>query len=159
MMKLVIHGTSMEEVAIGLDDFNASLDLMPLARDIETFLVADNQAARELGLDAEDKPLERLKQITIDTRQGDPFAEPFVPHGDLSRVVFDFATDVTELGQDAVAITGAWPNTPFLSIHADGYTSRGGNPVPPRDIIGIRPSARIVIERMMYDWAASKIKG
>lgn len=156
MLTLQITGGNLEEIRLALDAFTESLDMMPLARDVEEFIIQDNEQARRLGLDKDDRPLERLQPITIATRQGDPFEEPLVPHGALSRVITDFTTEVTDLGDEAIAITGAWPNTPFISIHKDGYTSRGGNPVPSRDIVGVRPTARMEIANMMYQWLISK---
>lgn len=158
MIEIQITGTSMERIAIDITRFQESLDMLPLAEDIETFLRSDNKAARALGLDVEDKPLKELAPITIKTRHGDPFAEPMIPHYDLSRVSQDFETHSTSLDDGDAVVTGAWPNTPFLYLHVSGYTSRGGNPVPARNIVGIRPSARLTIARMLFDWVESKVE-
>lgn len=157
MISIEITGTSMEEISIDISRFQASLDMMPLAEDIEDFLKEDNRRARALGVDVDDKPLRELAPITIKTRHGDPFAEPLIPHDSLSRVSADFVTNSTALSDGDAVVTGAWPNTPFLHLHVTGYTSRGGNQVPARNIVGIRPSARLNIARMLFEWVESKV--
>ena len=158
MLEIQISGTSMEDLYIDISRFQESLDLMPLAGDIEAFLLQDNERARALGVDVNDRALKELAPITIKTRHGDPFAEPLIPHDSLSRVMSDFETASSSLGDGDAVVTKTWPNTPFLHLHVTGYTSRGGNPVPVRDIVGVRPTARMTIARMLFDWVESKVE-
>lgn len=157
MLDVRISGANLADIFRGLDDFEASLDLAPLAVQIGDLVKQDNADARREGVDMDGNAMAPLAEVTIESRRGDPGAPPLIPHYDASRSVEDFAINITELGDDAIAITGAWPDTPFINFHQTGYTSRGGNPVPARPIVGVRPSAQDRIAEMFHEWAASKV--
>lgn len=159
MLDVRISGVNFADIWRGLDAFEASLDLRPLAVRIGEFVEQDNAAARREGVNMFGNPMAPLAQVTIDSREGDPSAPPLIPHYDVSRSIEDFTINVSDLGDDAIAITGAWPDTPFINFHQTGYTSRGGNPVPARPIVGVRPSAQDRIAEMLHEWAASKVSG
>jgi len=159
MLQAIIAGANMDDLVLDLDEFQQSLDMGPLAQEIAEFLEQDNTAARLEGVDVDGNPLAPIKEITRKTRRGNPDADPLIPNSTASRSIRDFTTEVSNASEDAYIITGSWPTTPFISIHSTGYVSRGGNAVPSRNIVGIRPSARDRIEQMFRDWAAGKIRG
>lgn len=157
ILNLVLTGVNLEDIFRGLDQFEAGLDMHGLAEDIGLIVYEDNAEARLSGVDMDGATMAPLAPSTIKTRSGD--GPPLVPDFGGSRAIQDFTIRITDIDADAIAITGSWPDTPFIQFHQSGYTSLGGNPVPARPIVGVRPVAGARIADQFEAWAASKIVG
>lgn len=129
-----------------------SQKLYSLGGDLEQLLHVENARALMMGLDKDDDPM------VITKRQLDPelsarlgSGPPLAPHYGASRVVTMFRTQIT--AQDGmVNIDGSWPGAPFLRFHVDSGMPRTLLPI--RDIVGLRPSTRALIERKVAMFTA-----
>ena len=157
----------------GLDDLIAFVeatedrarDLLSFAHRVAAIISQDNLEARLQGVDKDGQPLEPIKDVTWELHEafeGVPRMDgpPLAAREDGSATVLGFETEVIEVdGPRHVVVTGDWPDLDWLKYHETGYTSRWGNPVPSRDICGLRPKAWWQIADEFTLWTDSILAG